>query len=76
MGPRNPVFVIGGARSGTTFLAKLLDSHPDVLYRHEPDSVLVNTDIPFVPRHDEVQRFVEPAGRYLEELRHVSATKV
>jgi hypothetical protein len=34
------IFVLGAPRSGTTWLAKILDSHPDVLYRHEPDQVL------------------------------------
>jgi Sulfotransferase family len=34
------ILVLGSPRSGTTWLAKLLDSHPDVLYRHEPDEVL------------------------------------
>jgi hypothetical protein len=29
--------VAGAPRSGTTWLAKILDSHPDVIYRHEPD---------------------------------------
>ena len=76
MGSGDPIFIVGGARSGTTFLGKLLDSHPDVLYRHEPDSVLVNTEIPFVPRHEELQQHVEPARRYLEALCHVRATKV
>jgi LPS sulfotransferase NodH len=33
------VLVAGSPRSGTTWLAKLLDSHPDALYRHEPDEV-------------------------------------
>lgn len=31
--------VLGAPRSGTTWLAKILDSHPDVLYRHEPDEL-------------------------------------
>ena len=39
-GTERVVFVLGGARSGTTWLAKILDSHPDVLYRHEPDIAL------------------------------------
>ncbi len=35
-----PILVVGAPRSGTTWLAKIIDSHPDVLYRHEPDEVL------------------------------------
>jgi hypothetical protein len=31
------ILVLGSARSGTTWLAKLFDSHPEILYRHEPD---------------------------------------
>jgi hypothetical protein len=32
-----PILILGAQRSGTTWLAKIIDSHPDVLYRHEPD---------------------------------------
>ncbi len=35
-----PILVLGAPRSGTTWLAKILDSHPGVVYRHEPDKVL------------------------------------
>lgn len=35
--PDNPIFIVGAPRSGTTWLAKIFDSHPDVVYRHEPD---------------------------------------
>jgi hypothetical protein len=34
------ILVLGAPRSGTTWLAKILDSHPDVLYRHEPDETI------------------------------------
>src|SRR6185312_9542294 len=34
------ILVLGSPRSGTTWLAKILDSHPDVIYRHEPDEYL------------------------------------
>jgi hypothetical protein len=44
------IFVLGAPRSGTTWLAKILDSHPDVLYRHEPDEV-----IPHDPTADSVR---------------------
>jgi hypothetical protein len=33
-----PILILGAPRSGTTWLAKIIDSHPDVLYRHEPDA--------------------------------------
>jgi hypothetical protein len=36
---RSAISVLGSPRSGTTWLAKIIDSHPDVLYRHEPDEV-------------------------------------
>jgi LPS sulfotransferase NodH len=32
-----PILVLGAPRSGTTWLAKIIDSHPGVVYRHEPD---------------------------------------
>jgi LPS sulfotransferase NodH len=35
-----PILVLGAPRSGTTWLAKILDSHPGVVYRHEPDKAL------------------------------------
>jgi Sulfotransferase family len=35
-----PILILGAPRSGTTWLAKIIDSHPDVLYRHEPDARL------------------------------------
>ncbi|MDR3536770.1 MAG: sulfotransferase [Acetobacteraceae bacterium] len=33
------ILVLGAQRSGTSWLGKILDSHPDVLYRHEPDEL-------------------------------------
>jgi len=35
---RQCVLLFGMPRSGTTWLGKLFDSHPHVLYRHEPDT--------------------------------------
>ena len=59
-------------RSGTTWLGKIFDSHPAVLYRHEPDTWQRLTDVPIVagrasrPIHEaRLQAFVEslPAMR-------------
>ena len=32
--------LFGMPRSGTTWVAKILDSHPHADYRHEPDSLI------------------------------------
>jgi len=34
------ILIVGAPRSGTTWLGKIFDSHPDVLYRHEPDELV------------------------------------
>jgi Sulfotransferase domain len=36
MRDRNLILLLGSPRSGTTWLAKILDSHRDVVFRHEP----------------------------------------
>lgn len=52
--PRKLV-VLGSPRSGTTWLGKIFDSHPDVLYLHEPDTIRRNWDIPFLPEGEDLQ---------------------
>jgi len=41
------ILIVGAPRSGTTWLAKIFDSHPDTIYRHEPDEI--------VPARDSIQ---------------------
>jgi hypothetical protein len=40
------ILILGAPRSGTTWLAKIFDSHPGVLYRHEPDEVVATPPDP------------------------------
>ena len=54
------ILIFGLPRSGTTWIGKLFDSHPDTLYRHEPDSVR-KLKMPLFPEK-------EDAARYREEL--------
>jgi hypothetical protein len=60
------ILVLGFPRSGTTWLAKIFDSHPDVLYRHEPDE-LSSTDPGLAPaaqiRAWLLQRGLRAAGK-------------
>jgi hypothetical protein len=43
---RQFVFLFGVHRSGTTWVGKIFDSHPQILYRHEPDTF---SDLPAMP---------------------------
>ncbi len=62
--------IVGMGRSGTTFFAKILDSAPNVLYRHEPDYTNINTEIPFLPKSEEIEAYVSKAEAYLHALVH------
>jgi hypothetical protein len=60
------VLLFGMPRSGTTWLAKIFDSHPDTLYRHEPDSYGRLDHLPWAPEpgvwaqhHGELRDFVQ-----------------
>jgi len=74
------ICIFGVPRSGTTWLAKVFDSHPATLLRHEPDTVTPNTDIPFIMPSAEIPRHLDAAAHYLElltassQLRCVSKT--
>jgi hypothetical protein len=62
------ILLLGAPRSGTSWLAKIFDSHPDVLYRHEPDTVLRTWELPWMCPPDEVNRHVDAARVYLRQL--------
>lgn len=62
------VFILGLPRSGTTWLAKILDSHPAVLYRHEPDIVERNTAIPTMCDPAQFERYADATQDWLNSL--------
>lgn len=67
--------IFGSPRSGTTWLGKLFDSHPDVFYLHEPDSILVNREIPFQVDEDELEKYIVPASEYISRLLDIKNIK-
>ena len=71
----NVVLLLGAPRSGTTWLAKVLDSHPNVVYRHEPDTVVRNDAIPYLCPREAVNEFRYQTREYLTRLMDVRTVK-
>lgn len=64
---RAPIFLLGMPRSGTTWVAKVFDSHPGVSYRHEGESEFdVHLELPLYPELDEAEE-LSPALRRIVE---------
>ncbi len=69
------IFLIGMPRSGTSWVAKIFDSHPDVLYHHEPDSIKVSTDIPFFPESNDIEELIPTTRDYFTSLLNIRHMK-
>ncbi|MDE2007953.1 MAG: sulfotransferase [Rhodospirillales bacterium] len=70
-----PILVLGTARSGTTWLAKIFDSHPQTIYRHEPDAVLRDDGLPWLCPEDEDPVLDAEAARYLRRMARSATLK-
>lgn len=72
----NPCILLFGApRSGTTWIGKLFDSHPDTLYRHEPDSVRL-LSLPQFPEKKTAPQYRDELERFLSSLPGLRSPKV
>src|SRR5689334_15238758 len=69
------LFVLGAPRSGTTWIAKIFDSHPDVLYRHEPDIQIREARIPTVCNKKEIYQYRDLAQSYINKLVNIRSLK-
>jgi hypothetical protein len=67
--------IIGARRSGTTWIGKIFDSHPDVLYRHEPDLALSESRLPYVIDGSHIEDYLGIAAAYGERLARESTLK-
>ena len=54
------IIILGSPRSGTSWLAKIFDSHPDILYRHEPDELALPR--PELKPVDQVTEWIRQRG--------------
>jgi hypothetical protein len=70
------ILLLGSPRSGTSWIGKVFDSHPDVLYRHEPDTILRSQAIPSFPEPAAVDRHLAEARQYLAALAAARHPKV
>ncbi len=72
----NPcILVFGMSRSGTTWIGKLFDSHPDTLYRHEPDSVQ-KLGMPLFPAREEAPRYRQELEQFIASLPRMRSPEV
>src|SRR5918999_996008 len=66
----------GMPRSGTTWIGKIFDSHPDTLYRHEPDSASDEIkSIPLVASPSNAERYREVLSAFIEGLPHLKTAR-
>lgn len=69
------ILLFGLPRSGTTWIGKLFDSHPDTLYRHEPDSVR-KLDIPLFPENEDAPRYREELEQFVASMTRMRSPEV
>ena len=71
---RRIVVICGMRRSGTSWLGKIFDSHPNTLYRSEPDSVW-KVDMPQLADPDSANGYIEPLQTYCDSLPLLLSTR-
>ncbi|WP_290653782.1 sulfotransferase [Aquisalimonas sp.] len=62
------VLLVGLPRSGTTWVGKILDSHPQTLYRHEPDRGGALRDVPIHAPPDATDSYGARIESFLQAL--------
>jgi hypothetical protein len=68
------LLVFGAARSGTSWIGKIVDSHPLTLYKHEPDRLL--PDVPMSPRLNEAEQHATAIRHFFARLPTLDQTHV
>ena len=66
----------GMPRSGTTWIGKVFDSHPDTLYRHEPDSIFGISGLPLVADPVDTANYRQAIVEFVERLPAITHPKV
>src|SRR5436853_4693221 len=74
-GTPGPILILGAPRSGTSWLGKIFDSHPSVIYRHEPDDVIGQTEFPTVCPVEDIPAYAAAAEQFVARLTTVRQIK-
>ncbi len=74
-GIERPILVFGMPRSGTTWIGKIFDSHPDTLYRHEPDSYRCLSGVPLLPSIGDAEMYAEIVRDYIRAVPSMCTTR-
>jgi Sulfotransferase family len=74
--PTFPILLFGMPRSGTSWIGKILDSHPDTLYRHEPDAGGALAALPLGAAPAEADRYREVVNGFVRRLPAMRSAKV
>ena len=75
MSDTNLTIILGAPRSGTTWLGKIFDSHPQVFYRHEPDLAAGSEPLPPYCPSNITQQDFEIAHRFVQHLPYERSLK-
>lgn len=73
---RSLILLFGLPRSGTSWIGKIFDSHPNTLYRHEPDSGGALNAVPLVAPVEEAERYRHSIEDFVEHLPSLNSTKI
>lgn len=69
------ILLFGMPRSGTTWVGKIFDSHPQTLYRHEPDT-WKRLQMPRYPNMADAPKYAEEIRSFTEALPRIQASRV
>lgn len=73
---QNLILLFGMPRSGTTWLGKIFDSHPDTLYRHEPDSGGLLNEIPLFAAVAKTEAYSSTVRSFVDALPSMNTSRV
>ncbi len=71
-----PILSLGLPRSGTTWVGKILDSHPLTLYRHEPDTWQRLDDVPLFSSPEPTPEIRRRLREFIAALPEMRADRV